>query len=625
MMSNPQGEQELFAFGAYTLDPGQRLLLRGDDVVQLEPKVFETLVALVEGAGRVLTKDELVSRIWPDTFVEEGSLTRNVSTLRRVLGDDSDGQGYIETLARRGYRFRVPVRRVTSQVADAPAPATPTTTVQAHSARMPWFRRRVLVLAGAIVLIFAFAAVARTWYARVARDSHPRRSISSIAVLPLQNLSGDPAQEFFSDGMTEALISQLARTAKIRVTSRTSVAQFKHSAEPVPEIARKLGVDALVEGSVQRSGNRVRVTVQLIDAATDSHIWAREFDGTTSDLLALQRQIALGIVGDMAEKIRPSDAATTRLPSISPEAYDAYLLGQYHGSVANPDSVRMAVADYRKSIALEPNFAPAHAALAMILFEMHGAGLSGVSLDEIMMEARTAVALDDNLAAAHVALAGAAFELWDWETTEREYERALAIDPGADACACYSLVLSAFGRHDRAVAMAGRAATTNPLSSGLHTHYGMVLTYARQYDAAERHLKLALEIEPANFVALWSLGELYKTTGRSEQALSLFQAPQFADPPMLAYAYAAAGRRIEARQILAKVQRNPASIDFLTIAMVHLHLGETDRGFEWLERAVDRHVGPMRFLKVHPAFDPWRKDPRFAALVERLHLPPVES
>jgi TolB-like protein/DNA-binding winged helix-turn-helix (wHTH) protein len=607
-------DDHLFAFGEFTLDSRQRLLSRGSEVVALEPKVFETLLALVETAGQAVTKDELLSRVWPDVTVEEGSLTRNVSTLRKVLATGDNPQGFIDTLPRRGYRFHPVVRRVAAEAvvaADVPASEVKAP-VPAVAARRWW-----LPIAAGIAALLVAAAAGAAWR----WNGTGPAPIASIAVLPLQNLSGDPEQEFFSDGMTEAVITKLAQISEARVISRTSVMRFKTTSESVPEIGRQLNVDAVVEGSVQRAGDRVRVTVQLIHAASDSHLWAKEFEGTTADVLGLQHQIATAIAADISAKITPQRFAEDAERPVAPDAYDAFLRGRFLFWKTDPESAQRSAAEFRKAIALEPAFAGAHAGLSLSLAELEAFGLAN-STGEAMEAARRAVALDDTLAEAHAALAGAAFAQWDWDTSQREYERALSLyTDSLDACSRYSELLSAIGRHDQAVTWSARFAARNPVLPGLHTLRATVLINARRYEEAERVLKLALELNPNFFVATATLVELYKATGRPEQALPLLTAPAFANTALLASVYAVAGRRNEALAIIDVVRRDPRPADLQRIAMVYFHLGDDERGFHWLERAVEKRVASMRWLNVHPAYDKWRADPRFVALVRQLRLP----
>ena len=646
MEDNSLHEHHLFVFGEFSLDAGQRLLFRGSEVVPLEPKVFETLQALVEAAGRALTKDELLARVWRDAFVEEGSLTRNISTLRKALASDDNPQGYIDTLPRRGYRFQPVVERVSAvpvQPATAPLTAPPAAPLTAAPATAPSAapepapatvrapapipvvvrppeapagasRFRWLIIAAGTVAALLVVAAAGAWW----RSGDERARITSIAVLPLQNLSGDASQEFFSDGMTEALISRLAQVSDVRVTSRTSVMRFKGASTPVPEIGRQLDVDAVVEGSVQRDGGRVRVTVQLIHAASDSHLWAKEFDGTLEDVLDLQRRIALAIAGDISSKIAPVDPMGAPERRLAAEAVDAYLLGRYLFWKTDSASKRRALGELRKAVALEPTYAHAQAALAIALVNQPGRAFPG----EPLQVARTAVALDDHLAEAHAALAAASFDAWDWEGTQREFERALALYPNnEDACVYYGLALSAWGRHDEAVAWAGRFAARNPVSAELHINYALVLINARRYAEAERHLKLALELEPQSSAAPLALAQVYGLTGRREQALALLSVPPFAGSSVQATMYAALGRRDDALAIVKRIEPNPGRIDLFRIANVYLLLGDTDRGFEWMGRAFSNRISNVKWMNVHPDFDPWRSDPRFVALVQQLRLP----
>jgi TolB-like protein/DNA-binding winged helix-turn-helix (wHTH) protein/tetratricopeptide (TPR) repeat protein len=620
MALNPLQDDHLFVFGDFSLDPRQRLLFRGREVVALEPKVFDTLLALVESPGQALSKDDLLSRVWPDVAVEEGSLTRNVSTLRKVLATSDNPQGFIDTLPRHGYRFHSVVQRVTAAPATG---ATPEVSVQEVAAPVPVVapRRRWFPIAAGIAALLVAAAAGAAW--RWGRSSPtPITSIASIAVLPLQNLSGDPDQEFFSDGMTEAVITRLAQISDARVISRTSVMRFKATSDSVPAIGRQLDVDAVVEGSVQRVGDRVRITVQLIHAATDSHLWAKEFEGTTADVLGLQRRIATAIAADISSKIEPRRFTEGVERTVAPEAYDAFLRGRFLFWKTEPESAQRAVTEFRKAIALEPAFAGAHAGLSLSLAEAESMGVASPT-GEAMMAARRAIALDDTLAEAHAALAGAAFDEWDWDTSQREYERALSLFPDSlDACYRYSTLLSALGRHEEAITWSARFAERNPMLPALHVFRAGVLINARRYDEAERLLKFAMELEPRSFLGTIALVELYKLTGRAHQAIPLLSSsPIFANTAFMASAYAAVGRREEALAIVRTVERTSVPDDPLSIAMVYLHLGDDDRGFHWLERAVERRLGAMPFLNVHPAYDRWRKDPRFVALVRQLRLP----
>lgn len=627
MARNPLQDDYLFVFGDFSLDPRQRLLFKGSDVVALEPKVFETLLALVESAGQALTKDELLSRVWPDVVVEEGSLTRNVSTLRKVLATNDNPQGFIDTLPRLGYRFHSLVQRVAATRATAATPATAVTPeVSVQEVEVPATvvapRRRWFPIAAGIAALFVAAAAGAAWRWS---GSSPA-PITSIAVLPLQNLSGDPDQEFFSDGMTEAVITRLAQISDARVISRTSVMRFKATSDSVPAIGRQLDVDAVVEGSVQRVGDRVRITVQLIHAASDSHLWAKEFEGTTADVLGLQRRVATAIAADISSKIEPKRFNEGVERTVAPDAYDAFLRGRFLFWKTDPESAPRAVAEFRKAIALEPAFAGAHAGLALALAESESMGVSKPT-GEAMQAARRALALDDTLAEAHAALAGAAFDEWDWDTSQREYERALSLFPDSlDACYRYSTLLSALGRHEEAITWSGRFAERNPMLPALHVLRAVVLINARRYDEAERLLKLTMELEPRSFLGTIALVELYKLTGRADQAIPLLSSsPGFAHTAFMASAYAAVGKREEALAIVRTVERNPVPDDPLSIAMVYFHLGDDGRGFHWLERAVERRLGAMPFLNVHPVYDRWRKDPRFVALVRQLRLPETSS
>src|SRR5262249_47310425 len=357
-MSEPS--RPSYEFGPFLVDPGKRILLRSGEHVPLAPKVFETLLALIENRERVLTKDELLRQVWGDTSVEEGGLTRNVSILRKTLGEKPDDHQYIVTIPARGYQFVAKVRERTET--DEAFRANLSSAPDEDSRPGGILRAgRSLMLSGLAVL----ALVTMISVGRLVRATHPGPPvIRSLAVLPLQNLSGDPAQDYFADGVTEALIGNLARIHAVRVASRTSVMRFKGAQKSLSEISGALNVDAVLEGSVQRAGDRVKISIQLIYVPTDTHIWAREYERELTDVLKLEGEVAHAVADEIRIQVTPEERARlTSATSVDPAAYQEYLVGRYHLWRYNEDNLKEAIAHFERATQFDPKYAAAYAGL----------------------------------------------------------------------------------------------------------------------------------------------------------------------------------------------------------------------------------------------------------------------
>jgi eukaryotic-like serine/threonine-protein kinase len=501
----------------------------------------------------------------------------------------------------------IDLRRLVRQSAEVEAPIT---------AR----KRSYLPYAGAAIVILA-ALVAGLWWRSASRPSAAGFApIRSIAVLPLQNLSRDPDQEFFSDGTTEALISSLAQLRSIDVISRTSVMRFKGTTKSVPDIGRELGVDAIVEGSVQRAGGRVRISAQLVRAATDTHLWAQDFDRDATDVLGLQAEVARTIAQQIKVELTPEESKhLSKIRPMKPEALEAYLMGRFHFWKQNEPELRQAIAYFEKAIALQDDYAEAHAALSDAWGTLQDFGLSGNPAIR-RSEALKALELDPNLSEAHSALAAVAFEEWDWEGTERAFRRALELNPNSiDACACYATALAAWGRFSEAIEIAKHAEHVNPLSPFVHFNYGVVLHLDRQYDEGIRHFKRAIELEPAYQPAYVLLSYSYGQLGNTQDAVAILSRPEFQGSSILGRALALAGRRQQALAIADRLRKQ--NNDPYGLATIYFSLGDDRNGFDQLTRAFEQRIGFVRWIDVSPEFDALRSDPRFQALVSRLHLP----
>ena len=458
--------------------------------------------------------------------------------------------------------------------------------------------------------------------------------IKSIAVLPLENLSGDPAQEYFADGMTEALISNLAQIRALsRVISRTTVMRYKGSGKSLQEIARELNVDAVIEGTVQRSGGRVRVTARLIPAATDSPLWARDYERDLSDVLKLQSDLARTVADEIRIQVTPEERARLAAArNINPQAHEAYLLGRYL-SRTNEEDLRQAIGHFERAIQLAPDYSAAYAGLSDAWMRR---GVFGAkNRKEVMPLARDAalkaVALDPQLPEGHVALGFVKTLDWDWAGAEQEIARALELDPNsAEAHERYGDLLMALERHDEAIREIDRAEKLDPLSSNIQSRYGRVLYRARKYEEAVPHLQRAIDLDPnpGNSMPYWILGELYTQMGRYDDAIVSFKKSQshggsaLAGSVGIAGVYARMGRQKEARRMLAKLKAttHPVIFSDAPIARVYAALGDKDEAFKELFRLVEERNNLATFIKADPPFDNLHSDPRWQELLTRMNL-----
>ncbi len=457
--------------------------------------------------------------------------------------------------------------------------------------------------------------------------------IGSIAVLPLANLSGDAGQEFFTDGMTEALIASLAQIRALRVISRTSAMQYKGAKQPLPEIARALNVDAVIEGGVLRSGDRVRVTANLIEAATDRHLWSKSYERDVGDVLALQGAVARAIANEIRVEITPREQrrlATGR--TVDPRAYEAYLRGRYYWNKRTPAELRRGIEFFQQAIEADPTYAEAYAGLADSYNIL--ADLSAIRPSQGFAIARGAIdralEIDDQIAEAHTSLGFLhAFNDWNWAGAEQSYRQAIALNPGyATAHQWLAELMVSQARFDEALEAARRAQSLDPLAFILGTTLGDVLFFARRYDEAIAQLRATVDMEPRFVPAHSDLGRALVHVGRHDEAIREFQtALELAGGESkastgLAHAYAMAGRAAEARPILANLESRADTglVSLHGIAVIHVALGETEEAFAWLERAYRERDRALVWAKVHPRLDPLRPDPRFRALLEKMKL-----
>jgi TolB-like protein/DNA-binding winged helix-turn-helix (wHTH) protein/Tfp pilus assembly protein PilF len=608
-------------FGVFEVDVQSGELRRQGTRVKLQEQPFQALALLLEHPGKVLTREEFQKKLWPNnTFVDfDRGLNKAINRLREALGDDADNPRFIETLPQRGYRFIAPV-----QSPPAPHPAIPE-----HSPS----RRRWYVAGAGMLLAVGLVALAANVGGVLDRlmPQRVRPRITSLVVLPLANLSADPAQMHFSDAMTDELIGAIASISSLRVISRTSSMQYKDAHKSLPAIARELGVDAVVEGTVLRSGGRVRITVQLIEARDDHHLWSGKYERDLNDILQLQGEVAQAIAEQIQSKVenRPL-TQIDRARRVSPEAYDTYLEGVYFlnkGTERLDKSVEL----FSHAIELDPGYAPAYAGLSESYAYLGIFGLRPPS--EVYPKARAAamkaLELNETVSEAHQTLADVKkLYDWDWVAAEQEYVRAIALKPSNSlAHGQYADYLSRMGRHGEAVAEATRARETDPLSAARSAFLGLILYRARRYDDAMRACRKAIELDPGLPNTYWFLalaleqkGDFSSAITQLEKAVSLSKAPIYR--ALLGHAHALAGDRSTALSVVSQLKALSKQhyVSSLDIAVIYTGLGDRDSAFAWLEKAYQERASRLGELP-DPVFDILRSDPRFQDLMRRLGLP----
>jgi pentatricopeptide repeat protein len=640
--ANAQPSRRL-SFDEFEVDLRTGELWERGSRLRLQDQPFQVLRVLLERRGEIVTRDELKQTLWlADTFVDfDDGLNTAVRKIRDALGDSAEKPRYIETIPRRGYRFMGCLSDLRSAVLSSPAEESNDSPVQEFSrsapsapvvlpapARLLSIRWRVLLTAAAALALFSTSLVLYRG-STAKRTSQPR--IKSLAVLPLKNLSADPTQEYLADGMTEALIGRLAGIHDLRVISRTSVMQYKDTKEGLPEIAKTLGVDAIVEGSVIRDGNRIRVHAQLIRAATDEHFWSEAYDRELRDVLTLQSDVAQSIAQKVEVTITGEERARlTAARPVSPEVYENYLKGR---SILDKSYSRSGLEEsigyFEEATKRDATFAPAYVGLANA-YDRLGTIFIGTPPSEVRPKvvnaARKALELDPGLAEAHVLLAGVYQEEWRWSDAEAEYKRALDLKPNdAAAHVGFAHWLLCQGRTQEALTWTARGRELDPLAvSG--TSVGETLFFARRYDEAIHELRSVLAVQGDSASALWYLGFSLIANGQPHDAIPVLEkAASITNRSpgvigVLIRAYAHAGRRKDALRLLDELKQRGQKGYVPAGAFVNAYLGLEDReqAFAWLEHAYQEQSNILQFLKVHPFFDPVRDDPRFNDLLHRV-------
>ena len=631
-------------FGAFEVDLRTSELRKHGLKIKLQDQPFQVLALLLERPGEMVSREELRQKLWPaDTFVDfDVGLNNAIKRLRDALCDTAESPRYIETLPRRGYRFIASVADAAPVVAPGAVPsngapqaeaaliAKPAEDAPAVTKARP--RPRSLwsaAFAAAAGLALLLALYLPSLRQRVQGKAIPPK-IQSLAVLPLENLSGDPAQEYFADGMTEALITDLGKIEALRVISRTSAMHYKGTRKTLAEIARELQVDALVEGTVARSGDRVRITANLVQASPEKHLWAGSFERDLRDVLTLQDDVSRAIANGIQIRLTPQEQA--RLASVhpvNPEAHDLYLRGMFFLNKKTVDGMRKSIDYFQQAIDKDPGYAMPY------VFIAQASALLGnytvLSPEEAYPRSRAAAAraleLDDGIAEAHTQLAWSKLNYdFDWSGAEREFQRALELNPNsAMAHQGYAMYFVAMGKFNQALDEIKRAEELDPLSLHIIADRGWFLFHAHRPDEAIAQLQKALDLDSNFGMAHYTLGCAYEQKGMFDQAVAEFQkaATREGPSPALAHTYAMAGKRREAIDLLGKLKllSRQKYVSPYHVALIYTALGDKDPAFAWLEKAYRDRYWMMPFLKVDPRLDPLRSDPRFQDLSRRMNFP----
>ena len=632
--------KHVYQFGTFRIDPEERQLLRGQEPIPLPPKAFEMLLVLVQHSEHVVLKDDLMRTLWPDTFVEEANLSQHIFLLRKALGEKAHESHYIVTVPGKGYRLAQKVQEVSEHGDDLPLPAEQPPRQKSAGAQPPPAQSRKAALRLAVAVAASLALGLLVWRALAMLSPHRSAalgaaSIHSIAVLPFTNLSGDPNQEYFADGMTDALITDLAQIGSLRVISRSSAMRYKGVRKPLSEIAKELNVDAVVEGSVARSGNRVRIDAQLIQAPTDRHLWARSYERDLSDVLVLQGDLARAIAAEIQAKMTSQEQQRlANARSINPAAQEDYLKGLYYWG-RRPLGLQKGIEFFQQALEKEPTYALPYAGLALSYATM-GSWENGIlppreAMPKAKAAGQRALELDDTLSQAHAALAYVQLHYdWDWAAAEKEFQRAIELnrnDPIAHHW--YSHYLTAAGRNEESLAESKRAQELDPLDPVISIHLAWLYYYGHHYDKVIEQSQMVLEANPQSFWPHFDLGWAYEQKGMFERAIAEFQKTRTLSPAStfatagLGHAYGMAGNRAEAVQILRELieQSKKGYVPAFDVAVVYEGIGDDEHAFEWLEKAYAERSSWLVYLKQDPRFDSLHSNPHFQDLLRRVGVP----
>ena len=644
-MSNPP--KHLYEFGDFRFDPERPRLTRKGEVVSLTPKALEVLLVLVQSGGAPIEKEELMQKVWPDTFVEEGNLSVHIFALRKALGENGEGRRYIETVPKQGYRFTSSVRKVnpndSALIVERHAQSIVTIEEQRESFQDKEFpaslaksqaifkdapgrhRYAQVVVVASLLLAVTCAFI---YFRGNSRSTVPVQ-LRSIAVLPFKPLSPGAGDEYFRTGMADALIIKLGSLRQIVVRPTSSVLAYTDSTEDSQTIGRRLAVDAVLEGFIQRDGERIRATVRLVNVRDGSQLWAGRFDDSFTSVFAVQDSISAQVAHSLSPTLIKDEEqrALAKHYTNNTEAYLEYLKGRYFWGKRTEESLRRSIESFQKAIELDPNYALAYAGLAdsYALLVWNVGPVDPDLINKARLAARKALELDSSLAEAHASLAFTrCWYEWDFEGAETEYEKAIALNPNyATAHHWYGEFLVLMGRFDEGFRQLKRAQEIDPLSLVINADIGKMHFFARRPDQAIDQLKKTIELNPDFPISHLFIAMAYRQKGMYDEAFKeLEEEGKVSEgrtifPAVLAYCYAVAGKRTEARRLLEELAHSATEFE---IALIHVGLGDNDQAFAWLEKAYYKRDPFLLYLKVDPNLDSLRADSRFQSLLTRLNL-----
>ena len=636
-----------YQFGSFRIDRRERLLLHDGAPVPLPPKVYDTLLALVTRSGHIVEKEELMRAVWPDTFVEEANLTVNISALRKVLGEGESEHHYIETVPRRGYRFVSPVIEVKNDSAGsyAEANAKPRQVLEderrvdatkEESADFTYVQAllRSRGWVWPLIGIFVLVGLGVAYYAWVRRAERGLK-VRSIAVLPFKPLVADNRDEPLEMGMCDALITRLSGLHQLIVRPTSSVVHYNKPGQDSLTAGRELGVDALLDGFVQKSGDKVRVTAQLLRVSDGKHLWSAQFNENFTDIFAVEDSISKQMVEALLLNLTGEEQRrVTKHYTENIEAYELYLRGRYFQDKRTPEGLNKSIDYFQLATGKDPRYALAFAGLAdsYVVLAVRVDMPPKDSYRQAKTAALQALEIDDTLAEAHASLGNVQYWYdWDWSAAETEFKRAVELGPNyPTAHQLYASYLIVMGRHPEALSEIKQAHSLDPLSLPINVQVARILYFSREYDEAIEQCRKTLEIDPNFGGAHLFLGRLYKEKGMYQEALTELEkarrllAGSAEVLALIGYTYAVSGSRVEAQNVLVELQglSKQRYVSPYHMAMVYAGLGEQKQAFDSLDKAYTEREGRMTILKFAPEFDSLRSDPRYADLVRRIGLTP---
>lgn len=623
-MATPSETPGCVRFGEFELDYRVGELRHNGAPVKLQPQPAKVLMVLVGQAGQVVTRQQLAEQVWgAETFVDfEQGLNFAIRQIRAALQDDADNPRFLQTLPKRGYRFTATVTGYVPAIAASVAKPEPPRAGFA-------FRYALIVLA--IVAICATLVLSLGWGHGGRTSIVKGHRIQSLAVLPLHNLSPDPEQEYFSEGMTDELITDLAKISELKVISHTSVQRYKETKRPLPEIAQELGVDAVIEGTVLRSGDRVRITAQLIDARSDQHLWAESYERDLKDILALQNEVAEQIASKVGISLTADQQAhLEHSRPVDPAAHELYLRGNVYSNLLTCDGWAKGLDYFQQAITKDPNYGLAHLGAGDSYFHLADSACwpQADAFAKSKSAALKTLELDPSLGKTHTLLGKLAFyHDWDWPNAEKEYARAIELDPNdAEAHAAYAVFLIAMNRQEQGLIEIQKAHQLDPVSEHTNMVHSYVLYLAHQYDQSIEQTKKTLELYPRSGASYYWLGQAYERKGMYEQAANAYMTSgsinggdkqEWLESSRRAFEK---GGMVGYWQRQSEEKRNQGPGGTCWKSFLYAHMGDKEHTLQWLDWGFQHHCDGLQFLKAEPIYDSLQSDPKFRKLISQLQL-----